>query len=171
MTDDPVAWHFKGTSKKGTWYRLEPNPTIAYQLTLAETEEEMTSKATPIAHAATFTETPTPLPAELFADTGNYYLSEDEKVAHIENATRFYIESVDYDDENQFGPRYVVGISPADVDNASVRGWAFAAGNLNRDKSLNGLMTLLEESGGRRIGPIQFVQKKNFRTIVTAEPF
>jgi hypothetical protein len=107
------------------------------------------------------------LPSDLFLDTGNYYLSEDEKVAHIEAGTRFFITAVDYDAENQFGPRYVVGIQPADVDNAGIRGWAFAAGNQNRDNALVGLAEVLTSSG-KRVGPVKFVQKGNFRTIVSA---
>ena len=130
----------------------------------------MATKETPIQTAAVYNEAPDALDADLFADTGNFYMTEDEKVGHIAAGTRFYITGVSYDDEGKFGARYLVSVTPADLDNASTKGWSFAASSPKnhteaRDASLNKLMDALDASGGRKIGPVVFVQKGNYRTI------
>jgi hypothetical protein len=153
----------------GKWYRANDyeakaskfNPTLSFNLLK---EDDMAPKATPTTISMNDA---VALPEDLFLDTGNYYLSEDEKVAHIEAGTRFYVTAVDYDADNQFGPRYVVGIQPADVDNAGIRGWAFAAGNQNRDNALTRLAEVIT-ANNKKVGPVKFVQKGNFRTIVNA---
>ena len=127
----------------------------------------MATKSTPINPFSDDVD-PVALPSDLFADTGNFFFDEDEKTAHIEQGTRFYITAVDFDDEGQFGARFVVSLVPADLDNASVKGWSFTATNEGRNQSMRALMDLLTANGGTRIGPVVVVQKGRFRTIAAA---
>lgn len=99
-------------------------------------------------------------------DLGSYYFDEDEKNAHIEQRTEFFITGIDYDRKNRFGERYILALEPVDGDHTDTRGWAIAATNKDgvvtnakRNEVLDTIMIKMSTEDIKKVGPIVFVRR------------
>lgn len=96
---------------------------------------------------------------EVNFDTGNYFLDEAEKDAHLDKGTSFFITAIEYDPDNQYGPRYILTVAPVGIEPPIRRGWSMSAHVQNRSLMLEKLAEAQEAAQGRPIGPIQFYRK------------
>lgn len=121
----------------------------------------MAPKATPVTNTG---DTVSAAALGLEFDLGSFFLDEDEKNAAIDQETEFYITGIDYDEENQYGPRYILTVEAAGAETPVARGWSMAATNGARNNLINNIMNAMSNNGIRRVGPIVFFRKG--RTIV-----
>lgn len=90
-------------------------------------------------------------------DLGSFFLDEDEKNDAIENATPFFITGIDYDEENQYGPRYVLTVEASELgEDAIPRGWSIAASNATRNKIIETIMVKMSQEHIKKVGPVVF---------------
>lgn len=92
-------------------------------------------------------------------DLGSFFLDEDEKNDAIDNETPFYLTGIDYDPENQYGPRYVLTLEASNADTPVARGWSMAASNANRNKIIDTIATHMSNDGIAKVGPIVFERR------------
>ena len=120
-------------------------------------------KSTPVATAAAYTDEPIAVPDDLFADTGTFFFTKEERDAHVANATPFWIVGINYESEGTYGAKYVVSVVP--TEGGQVKAWSFSATTESRNVEFNKLIDLMSSNGGRRVGPIKFVKNGRFITM------
>lgn len=117
---------------------------------------------------------------------GDYFLSDDEKqdILDADPPIRFNITAIDFEPTAKYGARYVLSVVPTDKPDAPERGWSFAespnpdthprprtiAAYQKRAATLELLTAVMmsESNEGKPIGPINFVERGRWRTIVDA---
>lgn len=92
-------------------------------------------------------------------DLGSFFLDEDEKNDAIDTATPFYITSIDYDPENQYGPRYVLTVEASEAETPTPRGWSMAASNAKRNQIIDQIATVMSQQDIARVGPVVFERR------------
>ena len=82
---------------------------------------------------------------------GGAYLTPEEKAVLIDNEVVFEVTGVREDEENKFGPRYVVtAVIPNALtgeDEERFIGFPIGSGVVSRDKQLEGMLGYFEEGG------------------------
>lgn len=111
-------------------------------------------------------------------DSGTgWYLDEDDKNALIANHVPMLITAIDYDPDNQYGPRFVLTVVPASEPDSATRAWSIAESNNKtgeiyepRSSTIRSLMSRQQEAGGRPVGPIVFYVKGRTTLLRGATP-
>jgi hypothetical protein len=124
-----------------------------------------------------------------FDTASDYFLSKDEKEdilaatvlnedGTVAEGIRFGVTQIDFETDAKFGDRYVLTVVPFDDPGAYSRGWQFEANETNkqtgklqrgviaRNATLSALAEAMSRSGTKLAGPICFVERGQFRTIV-----